>query len=125
MSTLGDNVHVTHAYFLCLDGAVLPVRKRVPSLDITKPIKVGSNCFIGYHAIILLGVTIGDDCIVAAGAVVAKDVPSGKNVAGNPTRIIGGIEDYCKNAREYSTALGKYMGNTKKQKYKEYFGMRK
>src|SRR4051794_8876358 len=49
--TLGDNVYITHATFLCHDGGVLPLRKTHPDLDITAPITVGSNCFIGYGAI--------------------------------------------------------------------------
>lgn len=49
---------------------------------------IGRNCFIGTRAIILPGVRIGDECIVAAGAVVTKDVPSNSIVAGNPARII-------------------------------------
>jgi acetyltransferase-like isoleucine patch superfamily enzyme len=49
---------------------------------------IGSNCFIGARCIILPGLRIEDGCIVAAGAVVTKDVPSGSIVAGNPARII-------------------------------------
>lgn len=50
--------------------------------------KIGSKCFIGCASIIMPGVSIGDECIVAAGAVVTKDVPSHSIVAGNPAKII-------------------------------------
>ena len=54
---------------------------------------IGLNCFIGAHAIIMPGVTIGDGSIVAAGSVVTKTVPPGSLVAGNPARILrSGIE---------------------------------
>jgi acetyltransferase-like isoleucine patch superfamily enzyme len=43
---------------------------------------------VGYGAIILSGVTIGDSCIVAAGAVVTRDVPSNSIVVGNPARVV-------------------------------------
>jgi len=49
---------------------------------------IGKNCFIAVGAIILPGVKIGNEVIVGAGAVVAKDVPSNTIVAGNPARII-------------------------------------
>lgn len=49
---------------------------------------IGSNCFIGGRAIILPGVRVGDGSIVAAGAVVTKNVPPGSIVAGNPARVI-------------------------------------
>ncbi len=51
------------------------------------PVIIGKNCWIGANSTILPGVTIGDYCIVAAGAVVTKDVPSGVLVAGNPAVI--------------------------------------
>ena len=54
----------------------------------SKPIRIGSNVWIGGGAIILPGVNIGDDAIVGAGAVVTKDVPKGATVVGNPARII-------------------------------------
>lgn len=54
---------------------------------------IGRNCVIGVNSIILPGVTVGDHCVVAAGAVVTKDVPSHSIVAGNPSKILKtGIE---------------------------------
>lgn len=52
------------------------------------PVKIGDNVWIGAGAIILPGVTIGDYSVVAAGAVVNRNVPSGVLVAGIPARII-------------------------------------
>lgn len=54
----------------------------------TAPIKIGNNVWIGLGAKILSGVTIGDGCVVAAGAVVNKDVPPKSMVAGVPARVI-------------------------------------
>ena len=50
--------------------------------------RIGKNCFIAINSIIMPGVNIGDEVIVAAGAVVTKDVPSYCIVAGNPAKII-------------------------------------
>lgn len=49
---------------------------------------IGRNCFIGAHAIILPGIRIGDNCIVATGSVVTKNVESNSIVGGNPARVI-------------------------------------
>jgi maltose O-acetyltransferase len=53
-----------------------------------RDIRVGSGCFIGAGAIVLGKVAIGDHVIVAAGAVVTKDLPSGCFAAGVPARIV-------------------------------------
>lgn len=55
--------------------------------------RVGKNCFIGGRSLIMPGVEIGDGCIIGAGAVVTKSVPSGCAVVGNPAYILKeGIE---------------------------------
>jgi acetyltransferase-like isoleucine patch superfamily enzyme len=50
------------------------------------PVKIGDNVWLGDHCMVLKGVTIGENSVVAAGAVVAKDVPPNVVVAGNPAR---------------------------------------
>jgi acetyltransferase-like isoleucine patch superfamily enzyme len=62
--------------------------KRVNNQPLLLDIFIGKRCFIAVGATILPGVKIGDEVIVAAGAVVTKDVPSNVIVAGNPARII-------------------------------------
>jgi acetyltransferase-like isoleucine patch superfamily enzyme len=56
--------------------------------SITRPIIIEDNCFIGYGAIVLMGVTIGHDSIVGAGSIVTKDVPPRSVLGGNPAKII-------------------------------------
>lgn len=53
-----------------------------------KPVRIGKGCWLGENSIILPGVTLGDRCIVAAGAVVTKSFPQHTMVAGIPARII-------------------------------------
>lgn len=53
------------------------------------PTVVGSDVWIGYGALVLSGVTVGDSAVVAAGAVVTRDVPPNSIVAGNPAREVG------------------------------------
>ncbi len=52
------------------------------------PIRIGRNVWVGAHATILRNVTIGDGAVVAAGAVVTKDVPPNTVVAGVPARVV-------------------------------------
>lgn len=60
--------------------------------NVSKPISIGNEVWIGAHAVVLPGVTIGNGAIVAAGAVVSRDVPSYAVVAGVPARVIRTIE---------------------------------
>lgn len=53
------------------------------------PVRIGDDVWVGAHAVILPGVTIGDGAVVAAGAVVRENVPSAAIVGGVPARIIG------------------------------------
>lgn len=53
----------------------------------TAPVIIGRNVWVGANATILPGVTIGEFSVIAAGAIVTKDVPSGMLVAGNPAVI--------------------------------------
>lgn len=55
----------------------------------TSPIIIEDNVWIGYEVMILKGVHIGKDAVVAARCVVTKDVPEGAIIAGNPMKIIG------------------------------------
>lgn len=58
------------------------------STGTVRPIRIGRRCFIGGGSMLLPGVTIGDESIIGAGAVVSEDVPSRSIVGGNPARII-------------------------------------
>ncbi len=57
-----------------------------------KPVTIGKNVWIGGNCVVLPGVTIGDNVVVAAGSVVTKNVPDNVMVAGNPVKIIKKIE---------------------------------
>jgi len=57
------------------------------------PVIICERAFIGMDSLILPGVRIGRDAIVAAGSVITHDVPDGMVVAGVPARIIGTVED--------------------------------
>ncbi len=58
------------------------------------PVHIGKNCWIGAGAIILPGVTIGDQVVVGAGSVVTKDLPSNVVAVGNPCQVIREINEH-------------------------------
>lgn len=57
-----------------------------------KPISIGNNVWIGGHSVILGGVTIGDNSIIAAGSVVLKDIPANTIYGGNPAKKLKDID---------------------------------
>ncbi|MFG0288101.1 MAG: DapH/DapD/GlmU-related protein, partial [Rhodopirellula sp. JB044] len=61
--------------------------QRRAGLEFGRPVRIGSNVWIGGGALILPGVTVGDDAIVGAGAVVTRDVPPGAVMVGVPARV--------------------------------------
>ena len=63
---------------------------RAKQLEFGRPVTIGRNVWIGGGALVLPGVTIGDDAIVGAGSVVTRDVAAGATVAGVPARIVSG-----------------------------------
>lgn len=66
--------------------------ERTNGSEYGKPVTIGNKVWLGGRAIINPGVRIGDNVVVASGAVVTKDVPGNVVVAGNPARIIKTIE---------------------------------
>lgn len=74
-------------------------------LDAVGKIDIRDNVFIGLNAIVLRNVTIGPNAIVAAGAVVTKDVAEGDIVAGVPARPIGRVEDLVKKLQAETESL--------------------
>ena len=50
------------------------------------PTRIGARSVVGARAVVMPGVTIGEDCVIHPGSVVSQDVPSGQRVAGNPAR---------------------------------------
>lgn len=91
---IGSNVTLADCTLLGHDGVIRILNARYDKkLDSVGPIDIRDNCFIGYGAIVMPRVTIGPDAIVAAGAVVTKDVPPGVVVGGNPARVICTTEE--------------------------------
>ncbi|WP_397449715.1 acyltransferase [Pseudomonas sp. NA-150] len=100
---LGNNVSLSDCTLLGHDGVVSLLEKSYNmKLDSVGIIDIRDNSGVGHGAIIMPRVTIGPDSIVAAGAVVTKDVPPGVVVGGNPAKVICTMEQMIKRLEERS-----------------------
>lgn len=104
---IGDNCTIsTDVSLITHDASIGLYMGRENYSDICGRIVIGNNCFIGNKTIILYGVTIPDNTIVAAGSVVTKSISeSGCIVGGNPARVIGRTADFIKKSRDRLMSL--------------------
>lgn len=93
---LGKRVKISSdVRFVTHDGGMHVIRKdEFADLDLYGPIIIGDNVFIGMKAIIMPGVNIGDNCIIGAGSIVTKDMPSNSIIAGVPAKVISTLDEY-------------------------------
>lgn len=77
----GPNVTVATA-----GHPILP-ELREKGFQYNAPVRIGKNCWIGAGALIMPGVTVGDNVVIGAGSVVTKDIPSNVVAFGNPCRV--------------------------------------
>ena len=91
--TVGDDVLIgPNVGIYTVNHAIFP-EERVGGWCVNAPIKIGSRVWIGGNCTILPGVTIGDNSVIAAGAVVSKDVPANCVAAGVPAKVIKELKD--------------------------------
>lgn len=91
--TIGDNCLFGPNVQLYTASHPLEPGKRNSGQEFGKPITIGNNVWIGGSSVVIPGVTLGDNVVVAAGAVVTKSFPDNVVVGGNPARIIKTIEE--------------------------------
>lgn len=123
--TIGSNVYITSGcQFVTHDGGTLILRQRDPKLEITSPIKIGNNVYIGINSTILPGVEIGDNVIVGAGSIVTKSLESNYVYAGIPAKKIKTIDEYYQKLKEKSLEIGHLSASEKEKELKRIFGVK-
>lgn len=90
--TFGDNVFVAPNCGFYTAGHPLDAARRNKGLEYARPITVGSDVWFGADVSVMPGVTIGSNCVIGAGSVVTRDIPSNSVAVGNPCRVIRSIE---------------------------------
>ncbi len=107
--TFGNNVFINHSFTaMSIGGITLEDNVQIgPHVTIVtdnhdlkhryvlkcKPVRICRNAWIGANATIMPGVTVGENAVVAGGAVVTKDVPANAIAGGNPAKVIKMIEE--------------------------------
>ncbi|RDW21286.1 maltose O-acetyltransferase [Oceanobacillus chungangensis] len=89
---IGDNCMLAPGVHIYAATHPLDPIERNSGQELGKPVTIGDNVWIGGRSVINPGVNIGNNVVVASGAVVTKDVPDNVVVGGNPARIIKEIE---------------------------------
>ena len=86
--TIGDDVMIGPAVQIYTATHALDASARRAGEESAKPVRVGSDVWIGGGEILCPGVSIGDRSVIGAGSVVTRDVPADVFAAGNPCQII-------------------------------------
>lgn len=84
----GDNVFIAPDCGFYTAGHPLDAEQRNKGLEYAKPIEVGNDVWIGGNVVVLPGVKIGNNCVIGAGSVVNRDIPSNSVAVGNPCRVL-------------------------------------
>jgi carbonic anhydrase/acetyltransferase-like protein (isoleucine patch superfamily) len=118
--TIGENCCLSEVTILAHDYSWFTLLESCNDLlpDAGGKVIIGNNCFIGFHSIILKNTTIGDNCIIAAGAVVKGNVPKGTVWGGCPARQICTIEEFYEKRKKQRIQDAQYRRDIIRERFK-------
>jgi len=90
---IGDNVMIGPNVSIYTAGHPVHYEIRNQGYEYTVPVSIGNNVWIGGNAVINPGVSIGDNSVIGSGSVVTKDIPGNVIAAGNPCKVLRGINE--------------------------------
>lgn len=115
LANIGNNVTITGATILTHDASMGKFLRGGGYCRVGH-ITIGNDVFIGRHAIVLAGTTIGNRVIVGAGAVVSGTIPDNSVVVGNPARVLCTFDEYLS---RQEARLEKFPTIHNKQEFEE------
>ncbi len=95
---VGDYTMIAPNVVIATAGHPIAPELRQQGYQYNMPVRIGKNCWIGAGALIMPGITIGDNVVIGAGSVVTKDVPDNVIAVGNPCKVLRPVSEYD---REY------------------------
>lgn len=99
---IGDNCQITAGVKIFTHGGAKIARVIDPDFDCFGKVKIGSNVYIGNNSLIMPGVTVGDNVLIAAGSVVTHSVQDNVVIGGNPAHVICSFDDYYQKNQKYN-----------------------
>lgn len=119
--SIGNNVKITEGVTILTHGFDWSVLKGVYGdvLGSGGGVVIGNNVFIGMKSTILKGVHIGDNVIIGANSLVNKDIPGNCVAAGNPCKVIMGLEEYHEKRKAAQMAEAKEIVELYRERYRK------
>ena len=99
---IGNRVQITKNVAFFTHGGTHVLRSEIPDFDVFGRIIIKDGAYIGAYTLLMPGVVIGENSIVAAGSVVTHSVPDHVVAGGNPARIICTVEEYKEKIKQYN-----------------------
>lgn|SRR5574344_1186849 len=91
---IGSGVFIApNVCLTCINHAIVPEQRVYEGIEVSKPINIEDNVWIGANCTVCGGVTIGEGSVIGAGSVVCKDIPSGVVAVGNPCKVLRKITE--------------------------------
>lgn len=117
--SIGNNVKITEGVTILTHGFDWSVLKGVYGdiLGSGGGVAIGDNVFIGMKSTILKGVHIGNNVIIGANSLVNKDIPDNCVAAGNPCKVIMGLEEYHEKRKAAQVAEAKELVQLYRERY--------
>lgn len=106
---IGDHTMFGPNVTICTGTHPLSPELREKGMQYNLPVKIGRNCWIGAGALILPGISIGDNSVIGAGSVVTRDIPENVLAFGNPCHVIRKLDEHDRQYYDHDRRIPQEM----------------